>query len=59
MPSTLKVIVPVGVPLPEPGLTVASKITLSPALEGFGLAATVVVVVTLSTVWTTKSDVAE
>src|SRR2546428_10618810 len=52
LPSILNWTVPVGVP--EPGLfapTVALKLTLSPATEELLLEVTVVVVLSLPTVW--------
>ena len=50
MPSTVKVIVPVGVPPPDAAATVAVKVTLSPGVEGLRLDARVVVVPSWSTV---------
>jgi hypothetical protein len=46
-PSTLKVIVPVGIPLPLAGATVAVKVTLVPIATWFPLEVSEVVVVML------------
>ena len=52
LPSTVKVTVPVGVPVPgEFGVTVAVNVTFWPKTLGFWLEATAVVVFALFTVW--------
>ena len=47
---SLNVTVPVGVPVPLVGLTVAVKVTFCPTVDGFGLEVMVVVVAMLLTV---------
>jgi len=52
------VTVPVGVPVPEDGLTVAVNVTCCPRTEGFGEdVSEVVVLIKLLTVWVRTDDV--
>ena len=54
----LNVTVPVGVPVPEAGLTVAVKVTAWPLCEGLGEEVSeVVVLIRLLTVWVNGDEV--
>ena len=54
---SLKVTVPVGVPVPELGATVAVKVTDCPTVEGFTDEVTVVVVDARLTTWDSAAEV--
>jgi hypothetical protein len=58
VPPSRNVTVPVGVPAPEDGLTVAVNVTCCPRTEGFSEdVSEVVVLIKLLTVWVRTDDV--
>ena len=57
-PPPVKVTVPLGIPVPDTGATVAVNVTRSPTTDGLRLLTTTVVVAALFTVCVTEPELA-